>query len=110
MGFIGWMKQWLQESDLGNKPTLDLYRLSVKAALEEIRNFIEKSYWMGFPSVRLICGKGPGSPGDRGVLREVIPKWCEQEGKAFIESSQREIDPAGGDGAWIFILKKPPAP
>lgn len=109
MEFFEWLKRLVKESGLGNKPTLDLHGLSVKAALDETQKFVERSYRMGVPSVRIIYGKGLGSPGGRGILREIIPKWCKQEGQEYIASFQREIDPTGGDGSLIVILKKPPA-
>ena len=107
MSLRGLLKKLWQESASDVKPTLDLHGLSVKEALTETRNFVEISYREGLPAVRIVYGKGLGSPGGRGILREVIPAWCEKEGKPWVERFQREVDLRGGDGSLIVFLKKP---
>ncbi len=105
MGIIDFFTKLLQESSGDVKPTLDLHGLSVKDALLETREFVLASYRAGLPVVRVVYGKGLGSPGGKGVLREVIPQWCEKEGKEWVERAQREVDTRGGDGSMLLYLK-----
>ncbi len=105
MGLKTFLEKLLHQSSGDIKPTLDLHGLSVKEALEQTRDFVMASHRSGLPVVRVVYGKGLGSPGGKGVLREVIPKWCENEGKAWIESFRREVDEKGGDGTILLYLK-----
>ena len=105
MGLKNFLEKLLHQSSGDIKPTLDLHGLSVKEALQQTREFVMASHHSGLPVVRIVYGKGLGSPGGKGVLREVIPKWCENEGKAWIERFQREVDLKGGDGTILLYLK-----
>jgi DNA-nicking Smr family endonuclease len=110
MSLRGLLKKLWEESASDVIPTLDLHGLSVKEALEETRNFVEISYREGLTAVRIVYGKGLGSPGGKGILREVIPAWCEKEGKSRVARFQREVDLKGGDGSLIVFLKSLPRP
>jgi DNA mismatch repair protein MutS2 len=105
MGVIDFLTKLLKQSSGDVKPTLDLHGLSVKNALLETTEFVAASYRAGLPVVRVVYGKGIGSPGGKGVLREVIPKWCENEGQEWVERFQREVDTKGGDGSILLYLK-----
>jgi DNA-nicking Smr family endonuclease len=110
MNLLNLLKKLWHESNSDILPTLDLHGLSVKEAIEEVRAFLSVSFHSGRPAVRIIYGKGLGSPGGRGVLREIIPRWCTKEGSIWVEGFQREIDEKGGDGSLIVFLKKPQSP
>ena len=110
MGIREFFKKLLLESSSDVIPTLDLHGLSVKEALETTQRFIQTSQRAGLSSVRIVYGKGLGSPGGRGVLREVIPRWCAKEGMVWVAGFQREVDGKGGDGSLTVFLKKPPSP
>lgn len=110
MGLKEFFGKLLRESSGDVRPTLDLHGLTVKDALQATQDFIQTSYQAGLPAVRLVYGKGLGSPGGRGILREVIPRWCAREGSVWVEKFQREVDGKGGDGSLIVFLKKPPPP
>jgi len=89
---------------LGVVPTLDLHGYGVTEALEETERFLVHAQARGDRRVRIVYGKGHGSPGGHGVLREVVPRWFEREGVALVERYRRLPDPTGGDGAvevWI---------
>jgi len=90
----------------GVRPTLDLHGMSVKEALAAAAKFVETSCHSGISPIRIVYGKGLGSPGGRGILREVIPRWCEKEGKIWVESFKREVDSKGGDGSILLFLRK----
>lgn len=104
------LKKLWSETNSDVLPTLDLHGLSVKEAIQEIRIFLKLSFDAGQPAVRIIYGKGLGSPGGRGVLREIVPRWCTKEGTIWVKDFQREIDGKGGDGSLIVFLKKPQSP
>ena len=84
---------------LGVTPTLDLHGLGVRDALAETERFVRYAHGIGEPLVRIVYGKGHGSPGARGVLRGVIPRWLEREGAEWVERFQRQPDASGADGA-----------
>ena len=110
MGLQDLFKNLWRESASDIRPTLDLHGLSVKEALQETQGFVEASWRAEIPSIRIVYGKGLGSPGGKGVLREVIPAWCAKEGKNWVESFQREVDRKGGDGSILLTLKKKDSP
>ena len=94
----------------GVQPTLDLHGLSVKEALRVTADFVETSFRSGISPIRIVYGKGLSSPGGRGILREVIPRWCEKEGKTWVEFFKREVDLKGGDGSILLFLRKVSVP
>ena len=106
MSFKEFFKKLWQNSAPNIVPTLDLHGLSVKAAIAETKAFLETSQCGGIHEVRIVYGKGLGSPGGQGVLRQVIPSWCEKEGNVYVESFQREVDARGGDGSILILVKK----
>ena len=83
----------------GVVPTLDLHGLKVREALEETERFLRAAHANGDPVVRIVYGKGHGSPGGRGVLREVIPQWLEANGAGVVQRFERLPDASGADGA-----------
>jgi DNA-nicking Smr family endonuclease len=83
---------------LGVMPTLDLHGFGVRDALTETEQFVRHAQSLGEPVVRIVYGKGHGSPGGRGVLRDVIPRWLEREGAEWVERFQRLPDASGADG------------
>ncbi len=89
---------------LGIVPTLDLHGLGVRQALDETRAFLEEAHARGERRVRIVYGKGRGSPGGVGVLRRAVPAWIEQNASRWVERFERSLDDSGNDGAmnvWI---------
>ena len=84
----------------GLVPTLDLHGLGVADAIDETARFVAEAATRGEREVRIVYGKGRGSPGGVGVLRQAIPAWLEQHGRAWVERFAREID-ADGIVRWI---------
>ncbi len=99
------LRQTLREL-LGIVPTLDLHGYGVRAAVEETERFVRQAHKLGEPVVRIVYGKGHGSRGGRGVLREVIPRWLEREGAELVERFARLPDASGGDGAVKVWLRR----
>jgi DNA-nicking Smr family endonuclease len=89
----------LLRSLLGLQPTLDLHGLGVKEALAETERFLRAAQEAGESQVRIVYGKGLGSPGGTGVLRAVVPRWLESEGAALVQRLERDLDQSGDDGA-----------
>lgn len=90
----------------GVTPTLDLHGLGVKEALQETERFLHHAQALNEPVVRIIYGKGHGSPGGKGVLRDVVPRWLEREGAPLVERYQRVPDASGADGAVKVWLRR----
>jgi len=96
----------LLRSFFGLSPTLDLHGLGVKEAVAETERFLRAAAAAGEPQVRIVYGKGRGTPGGIGVLRAVIPRWLEQEGAPLVERWERDLDASGNDGAVRVWLRR----
>ncbi|RZL33339.1 MAG: endonuclease MutS2, partial [Pedobacter sp.] len=72
------------------KPELDLRGMRGENALQEVENYMDKAIMLGFPSVKLIHGKGDGIL--RKLLREHLRKYKE------VKSLEDEHADRGGDG------------
>ncbi len=92
---------------LGIVPTVDLHGCGVRDALAETEAFLRHAQACGEPEVRIIYGKGLGSPGGRGVLREVVPRWLDGDGAVLVLRYQRVPDASGADGAVRVWLRCP---
>lgn len=86
-------------------PTLDLHGLRVRPALDETRYFLEQAFEQGEPEVRIVYGKGHGSPGGIGVLRQAVPAWIEQNATQWVDHFERQLDASGHDGSMRVFLK-----
>ncbi len=91
----------------GITPTLDLHGLGVREAVAEVERFLRQVQACGEPVVRIVYGKGHGSPGGKGVLRDVIPSWLAREGVGLVERYERLPDATGADGAVRVWLRAP---
>jgi DNA-nicking Smr family endonuclease len=91
---------------LGVAPTLDLHGLGVREAVDEAARFLRQAQAHDARVVRIVYGKGHGSPGGKGVLRDVIPRWLEREGAELVERYQRVPDASGADGAVRVWVRK----
>ena len=90
----------------GILPTLDLHGLGVRDAIRETELFLRQARDSGAGSVRIVYGKGKRSPGGRGVLREVIPRWLDNEGRELVRRYERRPDESGADGGLIVWIKE----
>ena len=88
-------------------PTLDLHGLGVQDALRETEQFLRDAQAEGLGSVRIVYGKGHGSRGGRGVLREVIPRWLDTGGRVYVRRYERRPDASGHDGGMIVWVRMP---
>jgi len=95
----------LVRTALGVTPTLDLHGLGVRRALAETERFLREAQAQGVRQVRIVYGKGRRSPGGRGVLREVVPRWLETDGVELVSDYRRQPDSSGGDGGALVSLR-----
>jgi DNA-nicking Smr family endonuclease len=94
---------------LGILPTLDLHGLGVKDALRETEEFLRDARERRLASVRIVYGKGRRSAGGRGVLREVVPRWLDNDGRALVRRYERRPDESGADGGvivWVRLVEE----
>lgn len=88
-------------------PRLDLHGLGVRDAVAATERFLIESHAAGIREVRIVYGKGRHSPGGRGVLREVVPRWLAAEGRRWVEQADPEPDVLGEDAAIVVRLRAP---
>jgi DNA-nicking Smr family endonuclease len=104
-----WLARWLGAATPGARrglPRLDLHGFGVRDAIAATEAFLADAYHAGIGEVRIVYGKGRHSPGGRGVLREVIPRWLGDEGRRWVASAAPEPDAHGEDAAIRVILRK----
>ena len=81
---------------------LDLHGLRRDEARSEISAFLRQSVQLGLRCLRVVHGKGHGSPGRQPVLKAKVQRWLGQSAEviAFAQAS----GPRGGAGALIVLL------
>ncbi len=82
---------------------IDLHGMTVDDAREAVAEFLKNARRREQYCVRIIHGKGNGTPGRIGILREVVRRWLKQRDEVVAFCEPREID--GGAGATIVRLK-----
>jgi DNA-nicking Smr family endonuclease len=85
---------------------LDLHGLRRDGAREALAMFVRESHRRGWRCVRVVHGKGLGSPGKTPVLKGKVQGWLIQKDEvlAFVQARGDE----GGAGALIVLLKTSP--
>jgi DNA-nicking Smr family endonuclease len=91
------------------KPIPKQQMLDEAAALQEALSdeidgaFIRESHRNGIRCVRVVHGKGLGSPGKAPVLKEKVHKWLVQKAEvvAFVQAQPAQ----GGAGALVVLLQ-----
>ena len=81
---------------------LDLHGLRRDAAREALGEFIQDSARRGLRCVRVVHGKGHGSPGREPVLKGRVRRWLGQKYEVLAFVQARASD--GGAGALIVLL------
>ena len=82
---------------------LDLHGMRRDAAREAVSGFLREAHLRGWRCLRLVHGKGHGSPGREPVLKGKVQRWLGQHGAvlAFTQATA----PQGGSGALIVLLR-----
>ena len=82
---------------------LDLHGLRRDEAREQLAAFMREAARRGWRCLRVVHGKGHGSPGRQPVLKAKVQRWLGQRDEvlAFTQASA----PQGGAGALIVLLR-----
>jgi len=82
---------------------IDLHGLRSDEAREALGQFIRDATKRGWRCVRVVHGKGLGSPGKTPVLKAKVQRWLVQKTEvlAFVQAKGSE----GGAGALVVLLK-----
>ena len=82
---------------------LDLHGLRRDAARDALAQFIRQAERDGLRCVRVVHGKGNGSPGREPVLKDKVKRWLVQKNQviAFTQASPAD----GGNGALLVLLQ-----
>lgn len=86
---------------------LDLHGLRRDAAREQLSEFFREAARQGLRCVRVIHGKGNGSPGREPVLKAKVRSWLVQKNEVMAFTQARASD--GGHGA-VLVLLRPKLP
>lgn len=80
----------------------DLHGLNRHEAHEEVSRFLAESMLTGKRCVRIVHGRGLGSPGREGVLRHFVKSWLSRSNDVLAFCHPPPSD--GGEGAlWILL-------
>ncbi len=82
---------------------LDLHGLRVDEAREALGEFIRHAHKTGLRCVRVVHGKGLGSPGKSPVLKGRVQRWLVQKNEVLAFVQARPMD--GGAGALVVLLQ-----
>jgi DNA-nicking Smr family endonuclease len=82
---------------------LDLHGLRSEEAREALGQFIREAHKHGIRCVRVVHGKGLGSPGKTPVLKRRVQSWLVQKNEvlAFVQAKPAD----GGAGALLILLQ-----
>ena len=82
---------------------VDLHGLRSDEAREVLTTFIRDAHKQGIRCVRVVHGKGLGSPGKTPVLKDKVHRWLVQKAEvvAFVQAQPAQ----GGAGALVVLLQ-----
>jgi DNA-nicking Smr family endonuclease len=81
---------------------LDLHGLRRDEAREALAGFIRQAHQQGRRCVRVVHGKGHGSPGKTPVLKAKVQRWLAQRREVI--AFAQALAPQGGAGALVVLL------
>ena len=81
----------------------DLHGLNRHEAHEEVSRFIAESIVAGKRCIRIVHGRGYGSPGREGILRPLVKSWLSRRKDVLAFCHAPSCD--GGEGALWVLLK-----
>ena len=82
---------------------IDLHGLRSDEARDALGSFVREAHKHGIRCVRVVHGKGLGSPGKTPVLKEKVHRWLVQKAEvvAFVQAQPAH----GGAGALVVLLQ-----
>ena len=94
----------LRRGEFAQQAALDLHGLTVPAAKAELVAFLNRCRARDHACVRIVHGKGHGSPGRLPILKPKVAHWLAQRQEVLAYASARPVD--GGTGAVYVLLRK----
>lgn len=93
----------LRRGDWAIQGQIDLHGLRTDDAREALSQFVREAHKQGLRCVRVVHGKGLGSPGKTPVLKGRVQGWLAQKKEvlAFVQARPAE----GGAGALVVLLQ-----
>jgi len=82
---------------------IDLHGLNREEARDQLAAFLAQSLKCGRRCIRIVHGKGHGSPGREAVLRRLVRGWLMQKNEILAYCQAKPQD--GGEGAVIVLLR-----
>ena len=82
---------------------IDLHGLNREEARHLMTDFVAHALQEGMRCVRVVHGKGLGSPGRQAILRQLVRGWLMQKDEVLAYCQARPQD--GGEGALIALLR-----
>lgn len=95
--------QRLRRGEWSLQAQIDLHGLRRDEAREQLGRFLQQCRLRGLRCVRVVHGKGHGSPGREGVLRVKVRRWLVQRDEVLAFVQARPAD--GGAGALVVLLQ-----
>jgi DNA-nicking Smr family endonuclease len=83
---------------------IDLHGLRTDEARESLGRFLRECHQQGLRCVRVVHGKGLGSPGRMPVLKDRVPRWLVQKNEVLAFAQARPAH--GGAGALLVLLRQ----
>lgn len=96
----------LRKGEWPAQAELDLHGLTRAEAKIELVEFLHECFRLGARCVRIIHGKGLGSPNREPVLKLAVRHWLTQRDEVLAYVQARQAD--GGGGAVVVLLKSRP--
>jgi DNA-nicking Smr family endonuclease len=93
----------LRRGQLSVSAQLDLHGMIVAEAKQAVIDFLRDCQQRGLRCVRIIHGKGLGSPNKQPVLKAKLSHWLRQRDDVLAFCSARPVD--GGAGAVYVLLR-----
>jgi len=93
----------LREGRWSIQRQIDLHGLRIDEAREALGRFVRESHQHGLRCVRVVHGKGLGSPGRVPVLKGRVQRWLVQKNEVLAFVQARPAD--GGAGAMVVLLR-----
>jgi DNA-nicking Smr family endonuclease len=94
----------LRRGEWAIQAQVDLHGLTRDTALERVSAFLREAQRQGLRCVRVVHGKGHGSPGRTPVLKGRVQRWLAQCAQVDAYAQARAVD--GGAGALVVLLAR----